>query len=161
MGNNIISSVPSLSCDRLFTTPCTAACQASLSITNYRSLLILMCIKLVIPSNHFILGHPLLLLPSIFASIRVFPMSQFFTSGGQNIGTSASVLLISIQYWFLLGLTGLILQSKGLNSLFWHHNSKALVLLCSALYMVQHAYMTTGKTIALTRRTSVGKVSAF
>ena len=80
-------------------TPWTAAIQASLSITNFWSLLKLISIELVMPSNHLILCRPLLLLPSIFPSIRVFPMSQFFTSGGQSIGVSASasVLLMNIQ----------------------------------------------------------------
>ena len=85
------SSVQSLSRVRLFATPGTAACQASLSITNSWSLLKLMSIELVMPSNHLILCHPLLLLPSIFPNIRVFfPMSQLFASGGQSIGVSAS-----------------------------------------------------------------------
>ena len=79
---------------RLFATPWTAARQASLSITNFRTLLKLMSIELVMPSNHLILCCPLLLLPSIFPSIRSFPMSQFFTSGGQSIGVSASVSVL-------------------------------------------------------------------
>ena len=79
--------------------PWTAACQTSLSITNSQSLLKLMSIESVMPSNHLVLCHPLLLLPSIFPSIRVFPMSWFFASDGQNIGASASasVLAINIQ----------------------------------------------------------------
>ena len=96
--------------------PCTAARQASLSITNSRSLLKLMSIELVMPSNHLILCRPLLP-PSIFPSIGSFPMNQFFASGGQSIGVSAStsVLLMNIQATFPLGLTDLIsLQSKGL-----------------------------------------------
>ena len=84
------SSVQSLSRVRLFSNPRSAARQASLSITNSRSLLKLITIKSVMPSNHLILYCPLLLLPSIFPSIRVFPMSQFFASGGQSIGASAS-----------------------------------------------------------------------
>ena len=92
-------AVESLSCVRPFVTPWTAARQASLSITNSRSLLKLRSIESVMPSNHFILCRPLLLLPSIFPSIRVFPMSQFFPSGGQSIGASASasVLPMNIQ----------------------------------------------------------------
>ena len=80
-------------------TPWTAAHLASLSITNSRSLLKLMSIESVMPSNHLILCHPLLLLPSIFTSIRVFQMSQFFASGGQSIGAPAlaSVLPMNIQ----------------------------------------------------------------
>ena len=105
----------------LFATPCTAAHQASLSITNCQNLLKLMSIKLVTPSNHFILCHLLLYLPLIFPSIRVFSMSQFFALGGQSIGVSASasVLSMSIHNWFLSGLTGFIsLQFKGLSRVF-------------------------------------------
>ena len=102
-------------------TPWTAACQASLSITNSRSLHKLMCIKSMTQSNHLILCHPLLILPSIFRIIRVFSMSQFFISGGQSAGVSAStsVFPINILDLFLLGLTGWIsLQSKGLSRVF-------------------------------------------
>ena len=87
----VFSSVQPLSRVRLFATPWTASHQASLSTTNSRSLLKLMSIKSVMPSNHLILCCPLLLLPSIFPSIRSFPMSQFFASDGQNIGVSFSV----------------------------------------------------------------------
>ena len=85
-----ISSVQLLSWVQLFVIPWTTVCQASLSITNSWSLLKLMSIESVMPSNHLILCCPLLLPPSIFLSIRVFPMSQFFSSGGQRIGASAS-----------------------------------------------------------------------
>ena len=115
------SSVQLLSCVWLFATPWTAARQASLSITNSRSLLKLMSIESVMPSNHFILCHPLLLLLSVFPSIRSFPVSQFFISGGQSVKASASaaVLPMNIQDWFPLALTGLIsLQSKGLSRVF-------------------------------------------
>ena len=113
------------------------------------------------PSNHLILCHPLLL-PSIFPSIRVFQMSQFFASGGQSIGVSASasVLPLDSQDWFPLRLTGLIsLMSKGLKSLLQHHNSTASILWCSAFFIVQlsHPYMTTGKTIALTKQPLLAK----
>ena len=94
--------------------------QASLSITNSQSSLKLMSIKLVMPSTHLFLCHPLLLLPSIFPSIRDFTTSQFI-SGGQSIGASAlaSVLPMNIQNWFPLGVSGLIsLQSKGLSRAF-------------------------------------------
>ena len=114
-------SVQSLSCVRLFATPWAAAHQASLYIANHQSLLKLMSIELVMPSNHFILCHPLLLLPSIFPSIRVFQMSQLFTSGSQSIGVSASksVLPMNTQDWFPLGWTGCIsLESKGLSRAF-------------------------------------------
>ena len=113
--------VQSLSHVQLFATPWTAACQASLSFTISQRLLKLMSIESVMPSNHFILCCPLLLLPSIFSSITIFPMSWLFLSGGQSIGASASasVLPMNIQGWFPLGLTGLIsLQSKGLSGVF-------------------------------------------
>ena len=112
---HFFGSVQSLSCVQW-----TAVCQASLSITNSQSLLKFMNIKSVIPSNHLILCCPLLLLPSVFSSIRVFS-SQFFTSGGQSIGASvsASVLQVDIQDWYPLGWTGWIsLQSKGLSRVF-------------------------------------------
>ena len=97
------SSVQSLSHVQFFVTPWTAACQASLSITNSQSLLKLMSIELVMPSNHLILCHPLLFPPSSFPASGSFPMSQFFTSGGQSIEASASVLPMYIQDWFPLG----------------------------------------------------------
>ena len=102
-------------------TPWTAAHQASLSITNSQSLLKFMSNESVMPSNHVILCWPLLLLPSIFPSIRVFSKSQLFASGGQNIGVSAStsVLPMNTQDWFPLGWTGWIsLQFKGLSRVF-------------------------------------------
>ena len=124
-----------------------------------------MPIESVMPFNHLILCCPLLLLPSILPSIRVFQMSQLFTSGGQSIGVSASisVLPMNIQDWFPLGLTSLILQFKGLKSFLQHHSSKASILWRSAFFTVQlsHPYMTIGKTIALTRRTFVGKVMSL
>ena len=116
------SSVQSLSCVQLFVTPWVAACQASLSITNSLSLLKLMSIKSGMPSNHLILCCvPLSSYPQSFPASGSFPMSQFFASGGQSIGVSAStsVLPVNIQDWFPLGLTGLIsLQSKGPSRVF-------------------------------------------
>ena len=101
-----------------------------------------------------------------FPASRSFPVSWLFTSGGQSIGASASasVLPVNIQGWFPLGLSGLIsLQSKGLSSLLQHHNSKASIIQHSAFFRVQlsNPYMTTGKTIALTRRTFVDKVMSL
>ena len=138
-------------------------CQASLSFTISQSLLKLRSIVSVMPSNHLIFCHPLLLLPQSFPASRSFQMSQFFTSGTQSIGASASasVLPVTIQSWYPLGLTALIsLLSKGLSSLLQHHCSKASILWCSAFFMAQfsHPYMTTRKTIALTRQTFVSKV---
>ena len=106
---------------QLFATPWTAAHQASLSITNSQSLLKFMSMELVMPSNHLILCHPLLLLPSVFPSIRGFSNKSVFASGGQIIGVSASasVLPMNIQDWFSLGGTCWIsLQSKGLSRIF-------------------------------------------
>ena len=117
-----LSPVQVLSCVLLFTTPWITARQASLSITNSWSLLKLMSIELVMASNSLILCCPLLILPSVFPSIRErFPMNQFFTSGDQNIevSASASLLPMNIQDWSPLGWTGWIsLQSKGLSRVF-------------------------------------------
>ena len=88
-----MTSVQSLSCVQLFATPCIAARQAFLFITNSQSLLKLMSIESVMPSNYLILCHPLLL-PSIFPASESFPKSQFFTSGGQSIGASASASVL-------------------------------------------------------------------
>ena len=115
------STVQSLSHVRLFATPWTAACQASLSITNSWSLPKPMCIELVMPSNHLILCCLLLPWPSSFPVSGSFPMSQYFTSGGHSIGVSASasVLPMNIQDWSPLGWTSWIsLQSKGLSRVF-------------------------------------------
>ena len=114
-------SVQSLSRVRLFVTPWITAHQASLSITNSRSLLKLTSIESVMPSSHLILCCPLLLLPPIPPSIRVFPMSQVFAWGGQSTGVSAlaSVLPVNTQDWSPLGWTGWIsVQSKGLSRVF-------------------------------------------
>ena len=157
------SSVQSLSPVRLFGTPWTAARQASLSITNSWSLLKLMSIESVVPSNHLILCRPLLLSPSIFSSIRVFsnesalhikwPMYWSFTF---NISPSNvySGLISFRKYWLDL------LEVQGtLKSLLQHHSSKASIVQHSAFFVVQlsHPYMTTGKTIALTRWTLLAK----
>jgi len=121
--------VQSLSCVQLFATPWTAAHQASPSFTISWSLLKLMSIESVMPSRHLILCHPLLLLPSNFPASGSFPVSQFFASGGQSIGASASAPVppVNIQVWFPLRLTGLIsFLSKGLSRVFssttvWKH----------------------------------------
>ena len=146
----------------LFVIPWTAACQASLSITNSQSLLRIMFTEAVIPSNCLILCCPFLLLPPIFPSIRVFSVES--ASPGQSIGVSASasVLPMNIQDWFPLGLTGLILQSKGFSRDFSNTTvSKASILQHPAFFIVQlsHPFMTTGETIVLTRRTFAGKVT--
>ena len=133
-----LDSVQSLSRVWLFATPWNAARQASLSITNSQNLFKLMSIESVMPSNHLIVCRPLLLLPSIFPSIRVFQMSQIFASCGQSIGVSASasVLPMNIQDWSPLGWTGWIsLQSKGLSRV-QHQSSKESILQCSAFFIV-------------------------
>ena len=138
----------------LFATPQTAACQAFLSIANFWSLLKLMFIKSMMPSNHLILRGPLLQLPSIFPSVRVF--------------SNESVLCILWpKYWsfsiipsneypglisFRMDWLDLLVVEGTLKSLLQHHSSKASILQCSAFFMVQLSYpcMTTGKTTALT-----------
>ena len=115
------------------------------------------------PSNHLILCHSLLLLPSIFPSIGLFSIeSVLHIRWPEYLGVSApeSVLPMHIQDWFPLGLTGWIcLRPRGLKSLLQHHSSKASIFQHSAFFIVQlsHPYMTTGKTIALTRRTFIGR----
>ena len=125
---HLFSSVQSLSCVQLFVTPGTAARQASLSITNSRSLLKLMSIESVMPSNHLILCRPLLLPPSIFPSIRVFPNeSTLHIRWPEYWSFSFSIRPSYTQGWFPLGLTGLIyLLSKGLSRIVsrttvWRH----------------------------------------
>ena len=120
--DGLLIVVQLLSCVQLFATPWTAACQASLSFTISWSLLRIMSVDSEIPSNHLILCCLLLLLPSIFPSIRFFPNSQLFASGGQSIGASASTSVrpVNIQSSFPLGLAGLIsLWSKGLLRVFF------------------------------------------
>ena len=124
-----------------------------------------MSIELVMPSNHLILCHPLLLLPSVFPSIRVFSNESVLCISGQSIGVSASAsdLPINIQdslISFRMDWLDLLAVQGTLKSLLQHHSSKASVLWHSTLFMVQlsHPYMTTGKTIALPRQTFVGKI---
>ena len=153
---------------QLFATPWIAARQASLSITNSQSLAKLMSIKSVMSSSYLILCRPLLLLPSIFPSIRVFSnesalLIKFpkFWSFCFNISPSKEIPgLISFRMDWL----DLLAVQGTLMSLLQHHSSKASILQCSAFFTVQlsHPYMTTGKTIALTRQTFVAKyISAF
>ena len=117
------------------------ACQASLSFTISWNLVKLMSIESVISSNHLNLCRPLLLLPLIFASIKVFSSDFFFISGDLNIGASASasVLPVSIQGWFLFRIDwfDLLVVQGTLKSLLQHHDSKASILWCSAFFMVQ------------------------
>ena len=145
---SLFSSVQSLSCVWFFATPWTAACQASLSITNSQSLLKLMSIESGMPSNHFILSRSLLLPPQSFPASGSFLMNQIFAPGSQSIRASvlASVLPMNIQDWFPLGLTGWIsLQSKQLSGVFSSTtvksiNSAALSLLYSPTLTFIHDY---------------------
>ena len=161
------SSVQLLSCVRLFATPWTAAHQGSLSITNSWSLPKLMSIELVMPSNHLILYCPLLLLPSIFPSIRVFSSElalhiRWPKYWSLNVSISPSKKYSGLIFcridWFDFFAVQEILKSPR-----QHHSSKAPILWCSAVFMVQlsHTYMTTEKTIALTIWTFVGKVMSL
>ena len=132
-----------------------AACQASLSITNSWTLLKLTSIESVMPSNHLILRHPLLLLPSIFPSIRVFSDESVLHIWWPKYwsSSSASVLPMNNQDSCSMDCLDLLAVQGTLKSLLQHHSSKASILQCSAFFVVQlsHPYMTTGKTIALTR----------
>ena len=161
------SSVQSLSHVWLFVIPWTAAPQAFLSITNSQRLLKLMSIESVMLSNHLILCCPLLLSPSIFPSIRVFSNESVlhirwlnYWSVRFSISPSnehSGLISFRMDWLYLLAVWGT------LKSLPQHHSSKASILWCSAFFIVQllHPYMTTGKTIALTRRTFVGKVMSL
>ena len=144
-----------------------AACQASLFITNSWSLLKLTSIESVMPSNHLILCHPLLLLPSVFPSIRVFsnksglqirwPKYWSFSFSVSPSNEHSGLISFRMDWLDLLAVQGT------LKSLLQHHSSKASILRCSAFFRVQlsHSYMTTGKTIALTRWTFAGKVKSL
>ena len=132
-------------------------------ITNSRSLLKLMSIESVMPSNHLVLCHPLLRLPSIFPSIRVFSNESVLCIRWPKYWSFSFSISPSNEYSglisFRMGYLDLLAVQETLKSLLQHHSSKASVLLCSAFFIVQlsHPYMTTGKTIPLTRRTFVGK----
>ena len=145
------SSVQSLSCVWLFVTLWTAALQASLSITNFRSLLRLMSIELVMPSNHLILCRPLLLLPSISTGIRVFSDESVLSIWWPKYWSFSFSISPSNEYSRLISFRmdwlDLLAVKGTVKSLLQHHNSKALILQCSVLFMVQfsHPYMTTGK----------------
>ena len=146
------SSVQSLSHAQLFATPWTVPHQASLSITNSWSLLKLMSIELVIPSNHLILCHPLLLLPSIFPSIRVFSNESVLCIRWPKYWSFSFSISPSNEYSGLISFRmdwlALLAVQGTLKSLLQHHSSKASILQHSAFFIVQlsHPYMTTGKT---------------
>ena len=162
-----LSSVQSLSHVQLFVTPWTTACQASLSITNSRSFLKLMSIELVMPFNHFILCHPLLLPPSIFPSIRVFSNESVLPMSWPKYWSFSISISPSNEYSglisFRMDCLDLFAVQGTLKSLLQHHSSKASVLRHSAFFIMHlsHSYMTMGKTIALTRWTSVDKVMSL
>ena len=162
-----ISSVQSLSHVWLFVTPWTAACRASLSITNTWSLLKLLFIESVMPSNHLILCHPLLLLPSVFPSIGVFsnesvlcitwPKYWSFSFSINPTKEYSGLISFRMDWLDLLAVQGT------LKSLLQQHSSKALILWQSPFFIVQllHLYMATGKTKTLTRWTFVSKVMSL
>ena len=155
------SWVQSLSRVQVFVTPWTTAHQASLSITNYWSLPKPMSIESVMPCNHLIFCRPLLLLPSILPSIRVFSNESALRIRWPkywsfNISPSSEhpgLISFRMDWLDLLAIQGM------LKSLLQHRSSKASILRRSAVFIVQlsHPYMTTGKTIALTRRTFLAK----
>ena len=163
----IISSVQSLSYVWLFVTPWAVAHQASLSITNLRSLLKLMSIESVMPSNHLILCRPLLLLPSIFPSIRVFSDESALHIRWPKYWNFSFSISPSNEYSGLISFRmdcfDLLAVQGTLKNLLQHCSSKASVLRDSAFFMVQlsHPDLTIGKTIALTRQTFVGKVMSL
>ena len=161
------SLVQLLSCIQLFVTPWTAARLDSLAITNSQSLLKLISIELLMPSNHLIFCCPHPLLPSVFPSTRIFssesvlhirwPMYWSFSFSISPSNEYSGLISFMIDRLDLLAVQG------SLKSLLQHHSLKASILWCSAFFIDQlsHAYMPTRKTIALTRQTFVGNVSAF
>ena len=162
-----LSSLQSLSHVQLFATLWTTVQQASLSITNSQSLLRLMSIASVMPSNRLILCCPLLLLPSVFPSIRVFSKESVLCIRWPNYWSFSFNISLSNEYSrlisFRMNWLDLLEVQGTLRSLLQHHSSKGSILWCSAFFTVQlsHPYMTTGKTIALTRWTLVGKVMSL
>ena len=148
-------------------TPRTAARQASLSFTISRSLLKLISTESVMPSNHLILCHPLLLLPSVFPTMRVFSGELALRIRWPKYWTFSFSISPSNEYSGFISLRidwfDLLAVQETLKSLLQHHSSKASILRCSAFFIVQlsYPYMTAGKTIALTRRTFVGRVMSL
>ena len=163
----VISSVQLLSRIQLFVTPWTVARQATLSITNSWNLLKLMSIESVMPSNHLILWSPLLLLPSIFPSLRVFSNESVLHIRWPKYWSFSFSISPSNEYSGLISFRmdwlDLLAVQGTHKSLLQSHSSKALILQCSAFFTVQlsHPHMTTGKTIALTRWISVGKIMSL
>ena len=167
MNSMCLSLVQSLSRVQLFATPWIAARQASLSITNSRSSLIFTFIKSVMPSSHLILCQPLLLLPPIPPSIRVFSNESALHRRWPKYWSFSFSIVPSKEIpglkSFRMDWLDLLAVQGTLKSLLQHHSSKASILRHSAFFTVQlsHPYMTTGKTITLTRWTFVGKVMSL
>ena len=167
LSGSVSQSVQSLSRVRLSATPWIAACQASLSITNSQSSLRLTSIKSVKPSNHLILCHPLLLLPSVYPRIRVFSNDSVLLISWSKYWSFSFSISPSNEYSGLISFRmdwfDLLAVQGTLKNLLQYHNSKASILWCSDFFIVQlsHSYMIIGKTIALTRRTFVGKVMSL
>ena len=151
----LFSSVQSLSRARLFATPWTTVCQASLSITNSRSSLRLTSIESVMPSSHLILCLPLLLLPSIFPNIRIFSNESALCIRWPKYWSSSSNISLSNEHSGLISFRmdwlDLLVVQGTLKSLLQHHSSKTSILQCSAFVTVQfsHPYMTTAKNHSL------------
>ena len=148
-------------------TPRTAACQASLSITNSRSLLKFKSIESVMPSNHLILCPSLLLLPPIFPSIRVFSNQSVLCIRWPKYWSFRFSISTSNEYSGLISFRmdwlDVLAVQRTLKSLLYHHSSKASILQCSVFFRVglSHPYLTTGKTIALIRPTFAGKIMSL
>ena len=148
-------------------TPCTAACQAYLSSTISQSLLKFMSIESAMPPNHLFLCHPILFLPSIFPSIGVFSKESVLRIRWPKYWSFSFSISPSNEYSGLISFRmdwlDLLAVQGTLKNLLQHHSSKASILQLSAFFTVQlsHPYMTTGKTIALTRQTFVGKVMSL
>ena len=163
----IIGSVQSLNHIQLFATPWTIARQASLSITNSRSPPKPMSIELVMPSSHLILCRPLLLLPSIFPSLRVFSNESALRIKWPKYWSFSLSISLSNEHpgliSFRMDWLDQLSDQGTLKSLLQHHSSKASILRGPAFFIVQlsHPYMTSGKTIAFTRQTFVGKVMSL
>ena len=159
----VVVVVESLNCIQLFVTSWTAACQASPSFIISWSLLKLISLELVMPPNHLILCHPLLLLPSVFPSIRVFSNESVLRIRWPKYWSFIFSISPSGEYSgltsFRMDWLDLLTVQGTLKSLLQHHSSKASILQHSAFFIVQlsHPYMTTGKTIASTRWTFVAK----
>ena len=164
--HNSLNSVQSLNHVWVFAAPWTAACHASLSIINFQSLLKLMSIESVIPSNHLILCLPLLLLPSIFPSIRVFSKESDLHIRQLKYWSFSFSISPSNEYSGLISFRmewlDLLAVQGALRTLLQHYSSKASIR-CSAFFIVplSHPYMTPGKTIALTRQIFVAKVMSL